>query len=837
MDTNTFICNFPCDAEGYNIIISRTPELLIQLFSTLCLISCKANSVLITMNVMCYNSIKKNLEIEQMKKLGCFIFVLIFLMSGCSLVTTETIITTAPQTTSLTTSVPTTSSNPITTTSISVTTSEIPFTTTTNPPNTTSYSTTVETTHTSVTSIILPTPSMVVIDDGFISWAEVEFSSSYIVMIDGIEVQIFTNRFSLAELAVGMHNIRIKACGDQVSYLNSSFSSIFNYEVMQTDIPAPLDSPQNITIIDKRISWEEVPGAISYVVQINEDEHITVLSEYYDFEYNIPGIYLIKIYAKGNGVSSLNSETSTYVHEIDATVLSVVLNLQIIDDIATWNEVENASSYLIKIDDDYFSVETNQFALNIETPGEYLVSVRAIGDQVYFLDSNWSQAIGYSFLATPVFVTVSSDMLFLGSDEFRFVSFNVPNLLILEDPDWHKIDPWEQEDAIRSVRMMGGRVIRTYTLSVVGGIRPAEGGNQLAHIMGIGNYNEELFLCLDKAIQLAGENGVYLIIPFIDEWNWFGGVAEFSALYGKSKTQFFTDATVKQGFKDLLYYVLNRTNTYTGVKYKDDPTILAWELGNELRSATDAWIGEMSAYIKSIDSNHLLMSGRDKITTFDLNNPNIDIVSAHYYTNNGTGTFASRAKADRLLSKGVKPFIIGEYGLVDVLQIENMIIESATNGTSGSLIWSLRFRNVNGGFYYHNDTPTRSYHFPGFSINDDYNETRIIDFIIQYAHLVGGLGQYEICIPDAPYLFAIEDAELTWRGATGSSSFIIERRSVLNPQWQVLATSISDAYAIGPFYIDNTVDVGISYEYRVKAINQAGESEYSNVVPYTQTIE
>ncbi len=767
-----------------------------------------------------------------MKKLGYLLFAIIFFMFGCSYVTTGTMTTTYPLTTTLTTTVSTISSILDTTSSNLYTTSSTPNTTSSNL-NTTSHSTTVDTTHANETNIILQKPSMVVIEDGFLCWGEVEFSSAYIVMIDGIEFQISTNRFSLAELTVGMHNIRIKAIGNQGSYLNSSFSSIFNYEVMQTDSSITLDCPQNITIIGKRISWDEVTGAISYVIQFNEGEYITVLSIYYDFEYSIPGIYDIKIYAKGNGISSLNSEAATYVHEIDATTLSTVLNLKIIEDVATWNDVENACSYLIKINDDYYPVDTNQFVLNIETPGDYLVSVRAIGDSVYFLDSNWSDEIEYSFLETPVFVTASSDKLYLGSDEFRFVSFNVPNLLILEDPNWHIVDPWEQEDAISSVRMMGGRVIRTYTLSVVGGIRPAEGGNQLAHIMGIGNYNEELFVSLDKAIQLAGENGIYLIIPFIDEWNWFGGVAEFSTLYGKSKTQFFTDATVKQGFKDLLYYVLNRTNTYTGVKYKDDPAILAWELGNELRSASDAWIGEMSAYIKSIDSNHLLMSGRDNITTFDLNNTNIDIVSAHYYTNNGTGTFAARAKADRLLSQGIKPFIIGEYGLVDVQQIENMIIESSTNGTSGSLIWSLRFRNVEGGFYYHNDSPTRSYHFPGFSVNDDYYETRIINFIIQYAYLTSGLGQYEIYIPDSPYLFAIEDAKLTWLGATGSSSFIIERRNVVDFEWQVLATSISDAYAIGPFYIDNTVDIGISYEYRVKAINQAGQSEYSNVVSYT----
>ena len=30
-------------------------------------------------------------------------------------------------------------------------------------------------------------------------------------------------------------------------------------------------------------------------------------------------------------------------------------------------------------------------------------------------------------------------------------------------------------------------------------------------------------------------------------------------------------------------YLLNRRNTITGVRYGDDPTVLAWETGNEMQ--------------------------------------------------------------------------------------------------------------------------------------------------------------------------------------------------------------------------------------------------------------
>lgn len=42
-------------------------------------------------------------------------------------------------------------------------------------------------------------------------------------------------------------------------------------------------------------------------------------------------------------------------------------------------------------------------------------------------------------------------------------------------------------------------------------------------------------------------------------------------------------------FKHLVWQtVLTRRNTYTGIQYRDDPTIFAWELINEPRCITDA---------------------------------------------------------------------------------------------------------------------------------------------------------------------------------------------------------------------------------------------------------
>lgn len=70
--------------------------------------------------------------------------------------------------------------------------------------------------------------------------------------------------------------------------------------------------------------------------------------------------------------------------------------------------------------------------------------------------------------------------------------------------------------------------------------------------------------------------------------------------------------------------MLNRTNTLTGVKYKDDPTVMTGELGNEPRCKGSGvypqspncttqtlvnWADEMTRHIKSIDRRHLASVG------------------------------------------------------------------------------------------------------------------------------------------------------------------------------------------------------------------------------------
>ncbi|KAL2458068.1 Mannan endo-beta-1 [Forsythia ovata] len=137
-----------------------------------------------------------------------------------------------------------------------------------------------------------------------------------------------------------------------------------------------------------------------------------------------------------------------------------------------------------------------------------------------------------------------------------------------------------------------------------------------------GSYNEQMFQGLDFVIFEARKYGIKLILSLVNNYEDFGGKKQYvnwARNQGQniaSDDDFFTNSVIKEYYKNHIKTVLTRHNGITGIAYKDDPTIMAWELMNEPRCTTDAsgrtiqaWISEMASYLKSIDSNHLLEAG------------------------------------------------------------------------------------------------------------------------------------------------------------------------------------------------------------------------------------
>jgi hypothetical protein len=378
---------------------------------------------------------------------------------------------------------------------------------------------------------------------------------------------------------------------------------------------------------------------------------------------------------------------------------------------------------------------------------------------------------------------------------------------------------------------------------------PKKDAQPFHYVLAPGQFNEEAFKVVDSLFALANKYGVRVIFDFTAEYgDYLGGIGTYAAHRGKKRQEFYTDAQLKEDYKTTVKYVLNRTNTITGVPYRDDKAVLAWQFGNEMHSAPDAWLAEMAAYIKSLDKNHLVAETRHRPGQALAVDPNIDLVTRHLYGNypgvGGGWPDAIRKELAKL--KGERPLFIGEFGpyidgkalthanVVEKLR-EFLDYVQSEPAIPGAMIWSMYFHHSKGGYYWHQIMTypaVWSYHWPGFPSADAQREIGIMTTMRDAAFTIQGLPVPPVPVPDAPELLPIGDVPLlSWRGSAGASGYDIERAAKADGPWTTLASNLSDAdVAYRPLFSDATAKAGETWFYRVSARNASGASKPSNVV-------
>ena len=212
-----------------------------------------------------------------------------------------------------------------------------------------------------------------------------------------------------------------------------------------------------------------------------------------------------------------------------------------------------------------------------------------------------------------------------------------------------------------------------------------------------------------------------------------------------------------------------------------------------------------------------------------LEDPNLDILATHYY--HDAKAAVNYIVKNRQMTRGKKPYIVGEFGIVPTEDIR-MITDTVINqGLSGAMIWSLRFRNRDGGFYHHYEYNNfEAYRWPGFPSGDFYDERNVLTLLRDKAHEIDGTTTERLPVPAVPRLLEIKDAaEISWQGSTGAESYIVERKSETDTVWTVVGPDVDESrYQYRPLFSDESAEPGKQYLYRVKAKNETGESGYSN---------
>lgn len=432
--------------------------------------------------------------------------------------------------------------------------------------------------------------------------------------------------------------------------------------------------------------------------------------------------------------------------------------------------------------------------------------------------------------ATQSFVTRTGSHLVVGSSTFRFSGANVYWLALMNDGTYPS--QYEVDDALGTVAEMGGTVVRTWGALSVGCATCLEPSP--------GVFSEVAFQHLDLVLAEAAKFGIRVILPLVNNYDDgpYGSWRNYEQWSGDTSgtaSNFYSAANEISLFEAHIGAVLNRVNSYTGVRYASDPTILAWETGNEI-GPTVAWTSQVSSYIKAQDSNHLVMDGTYGISDGNtqwgtaprqvpetcpnaqsaLCLPNVDLYSNHFYPMNASLTAND---ADAVASVG-KAFVAGEYawnnvGGGDSLASFLSTIETDAN-VSGDLYWSLWPHADNYGYVQHADGYTL--HYPG----DNSDMATRAQQLRTHAYQMQAVTQPSHVAAATPTITSVTNArKIEWSGVVGANRYSVQVSTISSAgPWTTICNACATDNSTP--WQDPQTQNAVPRWYRVQATNLDG---------------
>ncbi|NMM49290.1 glycoside hydrolase 5 family protein [Marinigracilibium pacificum] len=224
-------------------------------------------------------------------------------------------------------------------------------------------------------------------------------------------------------------------------------------------------------------------------------------------------------------------------------------------------------------------------------------------------------------------------------------------------------------------------------------------------------YNENVFKGLDFFLNELRKRDMTAVVVLNNFWMWSGGMPQYVSWVEGSEIpmpdienggnwdnfinyslSFYENNKAQRLFKEHLKMMVNRVNTFNNLKYRDDPTILSWQLANEPRGYDkqkkyQKWIKKTSGFLKRIDNNHMVSLGaegdggyeRDGIDLYRDNRYDaIDYATIHLWIQNwgwfnpenpetfNEALLRSNKYFEKQLHKAIKlkkPVVIEEFGV------------------------------------------------------------------------------------------------------------------------------------------------------------------------------
>ena len=434
-----------------------------------------------------------------------------------------------------------------------------------------------------------------------------------------------------------------------------------------------------------------------------------------------------------------------------------------------------------------------------------------------------------SAIQAQSFVERSGTHLVLEGKAFRFSGPNIEWLGLEGYGPHDPIGPrypshFEIDDVFATADEMGARVVRSQTMGDTVGcprcIEPEDG-----------KFNEDAFQASDYALTVAAKYHMKVIVSLIGDCATCagGGIGQYLAWHKKTNFQdFFTDPELIAAYERHVDAVLNHRNAITGVLYRDDPTILAWEncnmcgifsvfmhgnLGDVVK-----WSEAVGEHIKSIDHHHLYLdtTGIFRNDPEILKNASADAFAFEEYPHWDAllGVTAQHTSAETIardaaiVVKGGKVFIVNEFGWdrtdwATADDLQHVLDSFASNpDISGDGFWALQGHADNFGFQMIPADTTDPHfavkgesgewwalYYPGrktlvMSAEDMAGRAQLLR---AHAYQMSGVPVPKHAVPPQPWISSVVLGGLVaWRGSAGATHYSIESMPPGATQWKLI---------------------------------------------------
>lgn len=186
-----------------------------------------------------------------------------------------------------------------------------------------------------------------------------------------------------------------------------------------------------------------------------------------------------------------------------------------------------------------------------------------------------------------------------------------------------------------------------------------------------GTYEETLLEGLDFFLAEMAKRDMKAVIYLNNFWQWSGGMSQYVTWFTgapaidpdvsgdwngfmDNSAKFYAIEAAQAAYRDVIRTLVNRKNTITGMLYREDPTIMSWQLANEPRPGSDAngranaevfkrWIDDTAKFIGNLAPRQLVSTGNEgwmgtagdrELFVEAHKTPNVDYLTFHMWAAN-----------------------------------------------------------------------------------------------------------------------------------------------------------------------------------------------------------